>query len=40
MKFKSTEDNKGVKKIYKDVLHDDKALIHKLLHYEHDKNIY
>lgn len=40
MKFKSTEENKGVKKIYKDVLHDDKALIHKLLHYEHDKNIY
>lgn len=40
MKFKSTEDNKGVKKIYKDVLHDDKALIHELLHYEHDKNIY
>lgn len=40
MKFKSTEDNKGVKKIYKDILHDDKALIHKLLHYEHDKNIY
>lgn len=40
MKFKSTEDNKGVKKMYKDVLHDDKALIHKLLHYEHDKNIY
>lgn len=35
MKFKSTEDNEGVSKIYKDILHNDKELIHKLLHYEH-----
>ncbi len=35
MKFKSTEDNEGVNKIYKDILHNDKELIHKLLHYEH-----
>ena len=35
MKFKSTEDNEGVNKIYKDMLHNDKELIHKLLHYEH-----
>ncbi len=41
MKFKSTEENEGVKKIYKDILHDDKELIHKLFHYEHtDKNLY
>ena len=35
MKFKSTEDNEGVSKIYKGILHNDKDLIHKLFHYEH-----
>lgn len=35
MKFKSTEENEGVKKIYRDVLKGDHELIHKLFHYEH-----
>lgn len=40
MKFKSSEDNEGVKKIYQEVLHGDHQLIHKLLHYSHsDKPI-
>ena len=33
MKFKSTEDNAGVKKIYEEVLKSDHELIHKLFHY-------
>ena len=33
MKFKSTEDNAGVKKIYEEVLKNDHDLIHKLVHY-------
>lgn len=40
MKFKSSEDNMGVKKIYEDLLHGDHQLIHELLHYSHsDKPI-
>ena len=35
MKFKSTQENEGVKKIYRDLLKGDHELIHKLLHYEH-----
>ena len=35
MKFKSSEDNAGVKKIYEELLNNDHELIHKLLHYEH-----
>ncbi len=35
MKFKSPEDNEGVSKMYNEVLHNDKELIHKLFHYEH-----
>ena len=35
MKFKSTQENEGVKKIYRDLLKNDHELIHKLLHYEH-----
>ena len=35
MKFKSTEDNAGVKKIYEEVLAGDHELIHKLFHYTH-----
>lgn len=35
MKFKSTQENEGVKKIYSDLLKGDHELIHKLLHYEH-----
>ena len=32
-KFKGSGDNESVKKIYKELLNDDHALIHKLLHY-------
>lgn len=40
MKFKSSEDNTGVKEIYEKLLNNDKNLIHTLLHYEHsDKPI-
>ena len=35
MKFKSSEDNQGVKKIYEELLNNDHELIHKLFHYEH-----
>ena len=35
MKFKSTQENEEVKKIYSDLLKGDHELIHKLLHYEH-----
>ena len=35
MKFKSTEDNAGVKKIYEELLQGDHELIHKLFHYTH-----
>ena len=35
MKFSGTDENKSVQKIYKEVLKNDKELIHKLLHYEH-----
>ena len=35
-KFRSSEDNESVMKIYKEMLHDDHELIHKLLHYIHD----
>ena len=35
MKFKSTEDNAGVKRIYEEVLTGDHELIHKLFHYTH-----
>ena len=35
MKFKSSEDNKGVKNIYENVLKNNHDLIHKLFHYEH-----
>lgn len=35
MKFKSSEDNQGVKNIYENVLKNDHDLIHKLFHYEH-----
>lgn len=40
MKFKSSEDNEGVNKIYSEVLKSDHELIHKLFHYSHsDKPI-
>lgn len=40
MKFKSSEDNMGVKKIYEEYLKGDHKLIHQLFHYEHtDKPI-
>lgn len=40
MKFKSSEDNEGVKEVYEKLLKNDKHLIHTLLHYEHsDKPI-
>ena len=40
MKFKSSEDNEGVNKIYSEVLKGDHELIHKLFHYSHsDKPI-
>ena len=35
MKFRSSEDNASVATIYKDLLKDDKHLIHELLHYIH-----
>lgn len=35
MKFKESSENRGVAEIYKNVLHDDKHLIHELFHYEH-----
>ena len=35
-KFKSSEDNESVEKIYKEMLGGDHELIHKLLHYVHD----
>ena len=35
MKFKNTEDNEGVKKVYNEILKNDKELIHKLFHYSH-----
>lgn len=38
MKFKDSTENKGVMQIYKDVLKNDKHLIHKLFHYEHKKD--
>ncbi|MBQ4558138.1 MAG: (2Fe-2S)-binding protein [Clostridia bacterium] len=37
MKFKNTDDNAGVKKIYEDLLHNDHELIHKLFHYTDTK---
>ena len=38
MKFKDSTENQGVMQIYKDVLKNDKHLIHKLFHYEHKKD--
>lgn len=35
MKFKDASDNQGVKKIYEEVLKNDKHLIHELFHYNH-----
>lgn len=37
MKFKNTDDNAGVKKIYEEVLKNDHELIHKLFHYTETK---
>ncbi len=37
-KYKSSEDNESVAKIYKDLLKNDKHLIHELLHYETQKD--
>ena len=37
MKFKNTDDNEGVKKIYNDLLKNDNKLIHKLFHYTDTK---
>ena len=37
MKFKNTDDNAGVKKIYEEVLNNDHELIHKLFHYTETK---
>ncbi len=40
MKFKSSEDNAGVKEVYEKLLKNDKHLIHTLFHYQHsDKPI-
>lgn len=40
MKFKSSEDNEGVKEVYDKLLKNDKNLIHELFHYTHsDKPI-
>ncbi len=40
-KFKGSNENKSVEKIYKELLGNDRALIHKLLHYVHtDKKLY
>ena len=38
MKFRSSEDNASVATIYKDLLKDDKHLIHELLHYIHTED--
>ena len=38
MKFKDSSENKGVAEIYKNVLKDDKHLIHQLFHYEHKED--
>ena len=38
MKFKSSEDNESVTKIYKEMLNNDEHLIHKLLHYIHTED--
>ena len=37
MKFKDASDNKGVEKVYRELLKGDHQLIHKLLHYVHTK---
>lgn len=37
MKFKSSQENQGVKDIYENVLHGDQNLISDLFHYRHDK---
>ena len=37
MKFKNTDDNSGVKKIYEELLNNDHKLIHELFHYENTK---
>ena len=38
MKFKSSEDNESVAKIYNEMLNNDEHLIHKLLHYIHTED--
>lgn len=37
MKFKDSSENQSLNDFYKNILHDDKALIHKLMHYVHTK---
>lgn len=40
-KFRGSNENKSVEKIYKELLNNDKHLIHNLMHYVHtDKNLY
>ena len=38
IKFKDSDDNESVKKIYEEMLHNDHELIHKLMHYVHTDN--